>query len=197
MPRTHDEYVCEILRLEKVLRAYLHRFAPQQADLDDLLQETYSHLFGLSAERRGEVRNIQAFAIASARNVALSWLRQRQVVLIDSVEELEAMPAASDPAGLEDIVHIHQQLVRLAEGIARLPTRCRQIFTLRRVYGWSQKEIANELNIAEGTVEQQLIKGMRYCVQWLDDSAGTSDRKRDVGWLTRWRKQAPKEDEQG
>jgi RNA polymerase sigma-70 factor (ECF subfamily) len=188
MVRTEDEFVSEILRQEKVLRAYLHRFAPQPADLEDLLQETYAHLFRLSPERRMEIRNIQAFAITSARNVALSGLRHREVVPMDSIEDLDAIPVDEDHAQLDEIVHSHQQLVRVAEGLASLPARCREIFTLRRVYGFSQKEIAKRLGISEGVVEQQLVKGMRRCAEVLQESASKPLNlvPRRAGWVPHW-----------
>jgi RNA polymerase sigma-70 factor (ECF subfamily) len=42
-----------------------------------------------------------------------------------------------------------------------LPTRCRQIITLRKIYGLSQKEVAAQLGIAEHTVEAQGTIGLR------------------------------------
>ena len=150
MPRSEDDYICEILRTEKVLRAVLHRFAPQPADLEDLLQETYTHLFSLSPDRRRGIRNVEAFVVATARNVATDWIRHRQVVSIETVEDMSTLPIASDAAGLEEIVHTHQQLLSIASGIAKLPERCRGVFTMRRVYGLTQKEIAAKLQISEG-----------------------------------------------
>ena len=55
------------------------------------------------------------------------------------------------------------ELVRVAEFVRSLPMECRQVFTLRKVYGLSQKEIATELDISENTVEQHLAKGVRLC----------------------------------
>jgi RNA polymerase sigma-70 factor (ECF subfamily) len=190
MVRTEDEFVSEILGLEKVLRAYLHRFAPQPADLEDLLQETYSNLFRLPPQRRTEIQNTQAYAITIARNVALSGIRHRQIVAIDSLEELQHLPVDEDAAGLDDIVHSHQQLLRVAGALATLPERCRAIFTLRRVYGFSQKEIAARLSISEGVVEQQLIKGMRRCAEALSEPADDRQRSNNkrVGWMARWRR---------
>lgn len=190
MVRSNDEYVCEILRLERPLRALLYRFAPQPADLEDLLQETYSRLFRMSAEQRAAVKNIQVFALTTARNVALDWIRRRQVVPIDLVEDLGELGLADDTAGLEEIVHTHQQLVRIAEGIGRLPDRCREVFTLRRVYGHSQKEIANRLGISVGAVEQLLIRGMRRCAEYMAESAPVAQpvvaRKR-TSWIGKLR----------
>jgi RNA polymerase sigma factor (sigma-70 family) len=185
MFRTAETFVSEILGLDKVLRAYLHRFAPQPADLEDLLQETYSHLFELTLERRVQIRNVQAFAITSARNIAVSSMRHRNVVPIDPLEDVDSLPIAEDAPQLEEIVHSHQQIARIAAGLATLPERCRVIFTLRRVYGFSQKEIARRLQISEGVVEQQLIKGMRRCARVLSEPAGElrAMRSRRTGWL--------------
>jgi RNA polymerase sigma-70 factor (ECF subfamily) len=175
MPRSPDDYARQILHLEKFLRAYLHRFAPQPADIEDLLQETYSHLFKLTPAQRAAITNVQGFAVRSARNVAMDWIRHRQVISIESIEELTDLPVIEDAERLEEIAHTHQQLVKVARGIAGLPERCRQVFTLRRVYGLTQKEIAARLGIAEGTVEQQLVKGMRRCAEILRQQDGSAD----------------------
>lgn len=186
---TEDEYVCGMLRLEKLLRAYLHRFAPQRADLEDLLQETYSRLFGLPHARRAQVNNLRAFAVTTARNVATDWIRHRQIISIEQIEDLSTLHIADEATGLDDIVHTHQQLLRIAAGIADLPARCRQVFTLRRVYGLTQKEIAKQLGITEGTVEQHLVKGMRRCAQIVDACDGVAEeRGRDRAWFARWRR---------
>src|SRR5688572_27750710 len=135
-----DDYARQILRLEKFLRAYLHRFAPQPADMEDLLQETYAHLFRLTPQQRTAISNIQGLAVRSARNVAMDWIRHRRVVSMESMEELADFPVVQDPEHLEEITHRHQQLTRAIRSISELPERCRQIFTLRRVYGLTQKE---------------------------------------------------------
>ena len=57
----------------------------------------------------------------------------------------------------------------LVKAIQGLPDRCRQVFTLRKVYGYSQKEIALRLSISENTVEQHLTKAARRCAQALFD----------------------------
>ena len=75
----------------------------------------------------------------------------------------------------------------LTAAVARLPTRCRQVFTLRKVYGLSQKEIAAELNISENTVEQHLAKGMRLCSAALANSPMAERRS---PWFERSRRRA-------
>jgi RNA polymerase sigma-70 factor (ECF subfamily) len=150
MTRTQDDYLSEALLLEQPLRAILNCFAPHPADLEDLLHETYSRLFSLAPERRTEIRNVQAFAITTARNIALDWIRRRLVVSIETADDFAHLPAADDIAGLEEIVHTHQQHLCIAAGIAQLSDKCREVFTLSRIYGLTQGEIAERLGITEG-----------------------------------------------
>ena len=54
-----------------------------------------------------------------------------------------------------------EELELLTKAIQSLPTRCRQIITLRKIYGMSQKDIAKELEISVNTVETQGTIGMK------------------------------------
>ena len=46
----------------------------------------------------------------------------------------------------------------LADAIAELPTQCRRVFTLRKVYSLSPDEIAVRLGLSVSTVEKHLVK---------------------------------------
>jgi RNA polymerase sigma factor (sigma-70 family) len=186
MSRAEDRYLIASLEFEGVLRACLYRYARNFADVDELLQDTYTHLLAAgAAPNREEIRSIRAFALTVARNVALSWLRHRQVVSIELVADLEALELLDERGQVEEIVNTHQELALLAAAVARLPTRCRQVFTLRKVYGLSQKEIAAELGISENTVEQHLARGMRLCSAALADSPMAAGR---AHWFERSRR---------
>jgi len=188
MNRMEDRYLVASLEFEGVLRACLYRYARNVADVDELLQETYEHLLAAgAAPEREEVRSIRAFALTVARNVALSWLRHRQVVPIELVADLEVLETLDDRDQVEEIVNSHQELALLTRAVARLPERCRQVFTLRKVYGLSQKEIAAELKISENTVEQHLAKGTRLCSAALADSPVAERRS---PWFERARRRA-------
>jgi RNA polymerase sigma factor (sigma-70 family) len=188
MSRVEDRYLVASLEFEGVLRACLYRYVRNSADVDELLQETYTNLLAAgSAPNREEIRSIRAFALTVARNVALSWLRHRQVVPIELVADLESLELLDERSQVEEIVNTHQELALLTAAVASLPARCRQVFTLRKVYGLSQKEIAAELNISENTVEQHLAKGMRLCSAALADSPLAERRS---PWFERSRKRA-------
>jgi RNA polymerase sigma factor (sigma-70 family) len=170
--RADDAYIAEILHLEGLLRAYLHRFAPKPADLDDLLQETYSRLLAVEPERRREIDSVQAFALTTARHIAVDWARHRRIVPIDFVEDLDALSVSTDGAQVDEIVNAHQELTQIAEAVAELPQRCAEVFTLRKVYGWSQREIAEHFGISISTVENHLVKAVRRCTERLTSRPG-------------------------
>ncbi len=182
-----DRYLVASLEFEGVLRACLHRYARNAADVDELLQDTYTHLLAAGSQPREEIRSIRAFALTVARNVALSWLRHRQVVPIELVADLEQLELLDERSQVDEIVNTHQELALLTAAVARLPTRCRQVFTLRKVYGLSQKEIAAGLRISENTVEQHLAKGMRLCCAALANSPVAERRS---PWFDRGRRRA-------
>lgn len=161
-----DKYLLEALESESILRAYLFRFVRNAADVDELLQEAYARLLTASPAQ-GEVRSVRALMLTIARNIALDWLRHRDVVPIELVSDLAALDVLDDRAQVDEIVNAHQELQLLADVIADLPKRVRQAFTLRRIYGLSQQEIALHMGISDSTVEQLLARAVRRCADAL------------------------------
>lgn len=170
--KPEEHYFREALQYEGMLRAYLSRYAPNPADVDDLLQETYARLLGLACTERDPIRSVRAFALTIARNVALDWIRQQRVTPVDLVADLAALDVLDERAKIDEIVSSREELDLLADVVQELPRRCRQVFTLRRVYGLAQKEIAAQLGISENTVEQLLTRAVRRCAEALFERQG-------------------------
>ena len=169
MSKNEERYLLRALEFENVLRACLYRYTRNSSDVEELLQETYARLLVAAASDEPEVRSVRGFALTIARNVAFDWLRHRQVVPIELVADMEALEILDENEQVEEIVNHHQELAMLVKAIQELPERCRQVFTLRKVYGYSQKEIAARLGISENTVEQHLTRAARLCAQALFD----------------------------
>jgi RNA polymerase sigma factor (sigma-70 family) len=182
-----DRYLLEALESESVLRAYLFRYVRNPADVDELLQETYARLLVAQPPGGGELRSVRALALTIARNLALDWLRHRDVVPMDLVSDLASLDVLDERAQVDEIVNSHQELALLAEVIAELPKRSRQIFTLRRVYGLSQREIAQRLGISEKTVEQLLARAVRRCAEALFAREVDGDRPQSMSERLRHR----------
>lgn len=156
----------EIQPHEAMLRAWLTRRFASACDIDDILQEAYVRV--LQAGQRGELRSPKAFLFATARNLALDDLRRRQVVREEPLVENDALSVLDGGDGIPERVARDQELSMLAEAIQALPDRCRQVFTLRKVYDMSQKEIAARLGISEHTVSAQLTIAVHKCTKYLN-----------------------------
>ncbi|MBI4622178.1 MAG: RNA polymerase sigma factor [Verrucomicrobia bacterium] len=147
------------------LRAWLAGRFPQLRDVDDVVQDTYVRLF--RARRSGAIRSVQAFLFTAARNSALDIFRRRKASAADSLYEVAGLSVLDERPNAAESADASQELEILAEAIRHLPHRCRQVFTLRKIYGLSQREVAAHLEISEHTVEVQMGKGARRCADYL------------------------------
>jgi RNA polymerase sigma-70 factor (ECF subfamily) len=142
-----------------MLRAWLRHQFSLNSEVDDILQESYLRV--LEAHRNGTVEAPKALLFATARNLALMNLRHRRVERRDSLAEIDPTGILDEQGDVAEAASLAQELEILTQAIQSLPTRCRQILTLRKIYGMSQKEVAAELGIAEHTVEAQGTIGLR------------------------------------
>ncbi len=146
-----------VLPHEPALRAWLRRRNLGGLEIDDVVQETYTRLF--QAESVAHIHEARTYAFQVAGSVVIDHLRRMKVVPLASVPGLEYLEVGSEEPSPERQVIDRDELTRLAGMIARLPGKVRDVFTLRRVYGLSQREVASRLGLAESTVEKHMAKG--------------------------------------
>lgn len=153
-----------VLPHEPALRAWLRHKRVVGFEVDDIVQETYARL--AAAETVANVRNPKTYAFQTAYSIVLTHFRRSRVVSIRTVEDVDVFNAASSEASPERQVSDREELHRLALAIAALPERVRAVFTLRRIEGLSQREVAERLNLSESTVEKHMAKGFRLMMDW-------------------------------
>jgi RNA polymerase sigma-70 factor, ECF subfamily len=112
----------------------------------------------------------------ATRNRALNVVRRQSVAaraaLLEDADETEPAIAPSE-------VDAHDLERALAAAVALLPPRCRAVFELSRRDHMSHAQIADALDIAPKTVENQLGKAMRILrvalAPWLPDNGNGAD----------------------
>ena len=152
---------------DEALRAWLRARFPALGDVDDVVQETYTRVLQLRARDPLREHAVKPLLFTTARNLVLDQLRRRQIVPMETLPDHDTLPFADDSPGIGEAVSRRQELALLAEAIQSLPERCRQILTLRKIYGIPQREIAHQLGISEHTVEAQVGIGVRRCADYL------------------------------
>lgn len=168
----HDEcwrsWFCqEVLPLEPKLTRFLSRNWRAQAEINDLRQEIYARILSSAETQSQPPSNTQAFVFAIARNYLIDLARRASVVRIELVADLGFAMAPTEDRTPEQVVSARHELARLKAGLDRLPKRCKQVITLRRIEGLSQKETAARLGISVKAVEQHTTNGMRALVDFV------------------------------
>jgi RNA polymerase sigma factor (sigma-70 family) len=152
---------------EGMLRAWLRSRFPAENDVDDIVQESYARV--LAARETSAIESPKAFLFAVARNLALGRLRRAHIVGGENgLAEYDIESVLDEAVDVPHAVARAQELEILTEAIQSLPARCRQVLTLRKIYGLSQKDVAAQLGIAEHTVEAQGTIGLRKLAEYFE-----------------------------
>lgn len=159
-PEHTDWFMAEVHPHEPALRGYLHGWA-SPADVDDLVQETYVRL--LRAHERGPIQSPRGLLFATARNALRDLFRRRKTANTFPITDNEVSGVFDHAPAVPETVSRRQETDLLAAAIASLPPRCREILVLRKFENLSYREIAQQLDIAEHTVEAQLTKALHRC----------------------------------
>nr|WP_293855648.1 sigma-70 family RNA polymerase sigma factor [Steroidobacter sp.] len=140
-------------------------------EIEDIVQETYVLVCQFKHDK--EIRRPQGFMVKTARNLALDHVKRAEWRLASSLDEqmealIEAGADTSDATFKQ--AASDEEFARFCEVVRQLPVQCRRVFVLKKVYGYSQKEIARELGLSEHTVEKHVAKGIELCARLILDS---------------------------
>jgi RNA polymerase sigma-70 factor, ECF subfamily len=151
--------------LVRVATYILHDAGIGEEVVQDVLLEVWRRRESLALEQEP-----RRYLMRATRNRALNHVRHQQVAARaaarDDSEEAHAAtaPALVDAAELE---------LAIAQAVQTLPERCRAVFELSRRHGLSYAQIADALDIAPKTVENQMGKALRMLrvalAPWLTD----------------------------
>jgi RNA polymerase sigma factor (sigma-70 family) len=159
----------------------------KRRDVDDILQEAFTRSYEIGGP--SALRSYRAFLMRTAPHPAVSQGRGSR--LIAPVEDLpladvyRQLTAESPEAHQE----ANQRFMSFCRAVGGLPEHARRAFVLKKVYGLSQQEIAERLDIAPAEVERQIASGLLRCRDYLETigapvggtDGGTDPRKSAPG----------------
>ena len=126
------------------------RYMKTREEAEDVLQETYIKAFKnlASFDQRA---SLKTWLTRITINTALNQLRKKHEMINWAAPEVAEEKVESLPID-------HLQLAELIELIQQLPTGCQLVFNLYAIEGFSHREIAEKLDISEGTSKSQLYR---------------------------------------
>ncbi|WP_156762661.1 RNA polymerase sigma factor [Woeseia oceani] len=165
MEPSNESFDALVIRTRDALTAYLRQYLTTPEDIQDVLQEAYLKVYCVLRNKRNVEHMPSSLLYTTARNIALSRLRHRQVVArsAPAVAVSEELRRESRTAFQQ--LSRNERRRRLMRAVNDLPPKCREVFVLRMIESLSQREIGERLGIAVSTVEKHLAKGLRLCKQ--------------------------------
>ena len=151
-------------RHQQAVRTFLRRLCGNEADADDMAQETFLAAWTHARSFRGE-SSVRAWlcgiAWRKAKGAQRSWARQRS----RDAAHVERRPPESGGAGtMEDRLAVKRAL-------QTLPLEQRAAVTLCLVCGFSHSEAAGILGAALGTVKSHVLRGRERLVREIEGRA--------------------------
>jgi RNA polymerase sigma-70 factor, ECF subfamily len=153
--------------LVRVATYLLHDAAIAEEVVQDVLLEVWRRRETLAFEQEP-----RRYLMRATRNRALNHVRHQQVAARAAARDVsEEAHAATAPAQVD----AKELEVAIAQAVATLPERCRMVFELSRRHNMSYAQIAEALDIAPKTVENQMGKALRMLrvalAAWLPGNA--------------------------
>ncbi|MFT6990744.1 MAG: RNA polymerase sigma-70 factor (ECF subfamily) [Paraglaciecola sp.] len=155
------------------LRSFISRYVISPQDIDDVSQETFLRAY--KAEKEKEIEHPKAFLFRIAKNLMLSEFSRKARKITDYIEDYEGSEELLDTENLESNVMAQQKLGIYCEAVASLPTQCRRVIVMKKVYGMQNKEIARRLDLSVSTVEKHLTKGISRLNSTITSRYGEQD----------------------
>ncbi len=151
---------------QSFLKRFLARFLSNSHDIEDVVQDSY--LKALCAEKNQEIHSPKAFLFRIARNEAFKELRKKSRRITDYIEELDLPEDVTSDTSVEDLSIAKQRLGLFCQSALEMTPRCRKVFLMCKVYGFSYKEIASQLGISVSGVEKHVARGLEICNAYVD-----------------------------
>ena len=165
------------LEIRASLTRYVSRYFKRSQEAEDVVQEAFVKV--IQAQREREIQSPKSYLFRTARNLSLAQISKSSYKLTDDMGDILSDSEMLMTKSLEDQFEVRESFEIFCSAVRSLPVKCRRVFVLCRVYGFSQKEIAERLGITLGAVEAHLARGARRCIDFMEaEQAGRHHKHR-------------------
>jgi len=165
----------EMTRIYSEMRTSLMRFAyryfktPQE--IEDVVQEAFVKV--IEAKQTRTIEYPKSYMFQTVKNLSLNKITKSDYRLTDALEDKVGADTHESvlqvTSSMEDQFESRQRFELFCRAVRELPVKCQRVYIMRRVYGYSQKEIAEQLDISIKTVEAHLTKAITRCTDFMDE----------------------------
>ena len=159
-----DKITSVFLSCKFILAKTISRLVPPD-EVEDIIQETYVRVYQLKS--KNTIREIKPFMVKTARNLAIDYIKKyenRAKYYLDDNDEFYEPNIAINPGSELERQLSNEEFSQFCQALRALPVQCRRIFILRKIYGYSQKEVSIKLDLTESSVEKHVARGLSLCL---------------------------------
>lgn len=139
------------------LFGFAFKYFRNESDAEELVQEVFVKVW----ENRQSLKSEYSFR-SYLFTIALNQIRKYYNKKAASLRYLESLSAETFTSEAGNNENYELALQKLNSIIDTMPPRRREIFIKSKLEGKSSKEIASELNITPGTVDNQVSEAIRF-----------------------------------
>ena len=148
------------------LFGFIWKIIKVELDAEEIMQEVFMKIW----EMRGKIEtytSFDSFLYTIAYNKSINLIRKK-ISEQKYIDFLKSLPELSEPAAIDDLQfsELNEQINSL---IQKLPPRQKEVFLLSREKELTYNEIASQLNISKNTVENHMVKALRYLRNNIND----------------------------
>ena len=154
------------LEIRASLLRYTARYFRRSQEAEDVVQEAFVRV--IEAQRKREIQSPQSYLFRTARNLSLAHIGKKSYKLTDELGDVLNESELLATQSLEDQFEVRENFDSFCRAVRTLPVKCRRAFVLCRVYGFSQKEVAEYMGITLSAVEGHLARATVRCIDYMD-----------------------------
>lgn len=150
-------------RQREAIRRTIAKYRRNDADIDELTQETF--LKGFALEQKSLIDKPDRLLLRIAKNLAINAAQRKTQKMAQPIADFEDTSVYSDerqPAA-DDALHSRNKLYVVTRAIAGLSPELREALVMRRLDGLKFKDIAASLNVSVSTVEKRVAAALHAC----------------------------------
>lgn len=133
-----------------------------RAMAEDVVQSVFIRLW--NDDLFQTLHNPKAYLYRAVRNACLDVLkgcRRKPRISLDSMSRLSSSTHFEMADELDESQKRERDLMQLEEIVSKLPPKCKQIFDLVCIQGYSYADAAKRMSISANMIKKQLIKAYR------------------------------------
>lgn len=128
-------------------------------DAEEIVHDVFLAIWNQGEQRQIEEAGMKSYLFTSVKNRCLNHIRKSKLDYSDLTDDL---PTPDQSPGVVAQMEAKEAEAKVHFLIDQLPTKCKQIFIMSRLYELSHKEIAEVLELSPKTIENQVSIALKY-----------------------------------